>query len=202
MALVGTVHFIRHGDTEASGDGVFCGDLDLPLAPSGVVQAAALAGVLAKKKLDAIYASPKLRVRTTAEPTCRALGLGAHIEDGLREIGYGLWEGRHESEVKADDPEAFSAWTGDPGTRSPPGGESGFTIAARAMPVVATIAAKHAAGEVLVFSHKATIRIIACVLLGISVSRFRDRIGCPTASITTFTFGAGGPLLVRLGETV
>ena len=198
---MGTIHFIRHGDTEASGDGVFCGDLDLPLAPSGVAQAAALAGYLAKMKPGAIYASPKLRVRMTAEPTCRATGLSAVLDEGLREIGYGTWEGRHESEIRASEPEAYVAWTGDPGTWSPPGGESGFAIAARAMPVVSRVIANHAREEVAIFSHKATIRIITCVLLGIPVSRFRDRIGCPTASITTFTFGAGGPLLVRLGET-
>ena len=199
---MGAIHFIRHGDTEASGDGIFCGDLDLPLAPSGLTQAEALAGLLAKKRLAAIYASPKLRVRTTAEPTCRATGLDAILEDGLREISYGAWEGRHETEIRASDPEAYAAWTSDSGARSPPGGESGFHIAARAMPVVLAIAEKHAGSEVAVFSHKATIRIVACVLLGVPIARFRDRIGCPTASITTFTFGPKGALLERLGETV
>jgi len=199
MPEVATLHFIRHGDTEASGDGVFCGDLDIPLAPSGVTQAAALAQVVRKWKVESVFVSPKMRARMTAEPTCRALGLEAKVEEGLREIGYGKWEGRHETEIRASEPDAFAAWTGDPGTRSPPGGESGFTIAARAMPIVARIAETHT-GDVLVFSHKATIRIITCVLLGISVSRFRDRVACPTASITTFTFGGHGPLLTRLGE--
>jgi probable phosphoglycerate mutase len=198
---MGTIHFIRHGDTEASGDGVFCGELDIPLAPSGVAQAAALAEHVGKWKIDAVYVSPKLRARLTAQPTCHALGLDATLEEGLREIGYGLWEGRHESEIRASEPDAFAHWTGDPGTRSPPGGESGYTIAARAMPIVAGIAERYPAGEVLVFSHKATIRIITCALLGIPMPQFRDRIACPTASITTFTFGKRGPLLTRLGET-
>jgi broad specificity phosphatase PhoE len=201
MAGVGTIHFIRHGDTEASGDGVFCGDLDIPLAPSGVVQADVLAKAIAKWKVDAVYVSPKLRARMTAEPTCRALKLTATIDEGLREIGYGKWEGRHESEIRASEPDAYAAWTGDPGTRSPQGGESGFTIAARAMPIVWTIAEKHPKETVLVFSHKATIRIITCALLGIPIPRFRERVACPTASITTFVFGAHGPLLTMLGET-
>jgi broad specificity phosphatase PhoE len=201
MTLVGTIHLIRHGDTEASGEGVFCGDLDVPLAPSGIAQAEALAGVVAKMKPVAVYVSPKLRARMTAEPVCRATGLEARIEEGLREIGYGRWEGRHETEIRASEPEAYAAWTANPGTRSPPGGESGFTIAARAMPVVARIAEVHAGVEVVVFSHKATIRIITCALLGVPIERFRDRVACPTASITTFSFGPHGPLLLRLGET-
>ena len=68
------------------------------------------------------------------------------------------------------------------------------------MPIVARIAESHDS-EVLLFSHKATIRIITCALLGIPIPRFRDRVACPTASITTFTFGSHGPLLTRLGET-
>ncbi len=198
---MGTIHFIRHGDTEASGDGVFCGDLDIPLAPSGVVQAEGLARLAGRWKIDAVYASPKLRARMTAEPVCRATGLTPTLEDGLREIGYGRWEGRHEDEIKAHEPDAYAAWSSDPGTFSPPGGESGYAIAARALPVVTRIAERHAGQTVVVFSHKATIRIVTCALLGVAVSRFRDRIACPTASITTFTFGAHGPLLTRLGET-
>src|SRR5580700_4478212 len=180
MTSVGTIHFIRHGDTEASGDGVFCGDLDIPLAPSGLVQAEVLAVAIGKWKVDAVYTSPKLRARMTAAPTCQALRLTARLEEGLREISYGKWEGRHESEIRGSEPREYAAWTGDPGTRSPPGGESGFTIAARAMPIVWTIAESHMAETVLVFSHKATIRIITCALLGIPIPRFRERVACPT----------------------
>ena len=198
---MGTIHFIRHGDTEASGDGVFCGDLDIPLAASGVAQAEALAPKIVSFGVRAIYVSSKLRARMTAEPVCRAMGLTPRVEDGLKEILYGRWDGRHESEIRASEPRAYAEWTSDPGTMSPPGGESGYTIAARAMPVVARIAEAHTDEQVVVFSHKATIRIITCVLLGVPVSRFRDRIACPTASITSFTFGPHGPMLERLGET-
>jgi probable phosphoglycerate mutase len=200
MPVVGTVHLIRHGDTEASGEGMFSGDLDPPLAPSGLVQASELARRLAKLHVEAIYVSPKLRARTTAEPTCRAFGLEARVEEGLREIGYGRWEGRKESEVHAVERAAFDAWDADPGSQSPPGGESGFAIAARAMPVVDRIVKAQGDRDVLVFSHKATIRVISCVLLGIPIARFRERVGCGTASVTSFTFGPHGPMLVRLGE--
>jgi len=197
-----TIHFIRHGDTAASGEGMFSGDLDPPLAPSGLVQAAKLAERLESFGLDALYVSSKLRARQTVEPTARATGLTPMVEDGLREIAYGSWDGRLESEIKASDPEAYELWTDDPGTHSPPGGESGLVIAARAMPVVARILAEKKGQSVAVFSHKATIRILTCTLLGIEVSRFRDRVACPTASITTFEFTKRGPMLHRLGEAI
>jgi probable phosphoglycerate mutase len=198
-----TIHFIRHGDTAASGEGMFSGDLDPPLAPSGVVQAEKLAAkVVSLGPLHAIYVSNKLRARTTAEPTARATGLTPRVEEGLREIAYGTWDGRLESEIRASEPEAYELWTGDPGTHGPPAGESGLVIAARAMPIVARILTEHKDQTVAVFSHKATIRILTCVLLGIEVSRFRDRVACPTASITTFGFGPRGPMIHRLGEAL
>jgi alpha-ribazole phosphatase len=199
-ARVGTVHFIRHGDTEASGEGMFSGDLDPPLAPSGVVQAAELAKRLSKLHVEAIYVSPKLRARTTADPACRAFGLEARVEAGLREISYGSWEGRKETEIHAAERALFEAWTADPATNAPPGGESAFAIAARAMPVVEEIVRAQGDGDVLVFSHKATIRVITCALLGVPISRFRERVACGTASVTSFTFGPHGPMLSRLGE--
>ena len=48
---------------------------------------------------------------------------------------------------------------------------------------------------------KATIRVVTCALLGLHIGRFRDRVACPTASLTTFEFGDRGPMLVRIGDT-
>jgi alpha-ribazole phosphatase len=195
-----TLHLIRHGDTEASGDGVFCGDLDPPLTAHGVEQAEGLALRTVKLGLSAIYVSPKLRARMTAEPTAKATKLTPRVEEGLREIGYGAWEGRKETEIRASDAEAYAAWGSDPAIYGPPGGENGYAIAARACPVIERIRSENPNGNVLVVSHKATVRVIVCALLGLHIGRFRDRIACPTASLTSFEFGERGAMLVRIGE--
>jgi probable phosphoglycerate mutase len=150
--------------------------------------------------LSAIYCSPKQRARETAEPIARASGLQPILEDGLREIAYGAWEGRKETEIAKSEPEAFAAWQGDPALVAPPGGESAFAIAARALPVLLRARREHASGRVLLVSHKATIRVIVCALLGMPLGRFRSHVGCPTASITSFDFGERGPMLVRVGD--
>jgi probable phosphoglycerate mutase len=69
------------------------------------------------------------------------------------------------------------------------------------MQVLEDIRLAHANQTVLLVSHKATIRVITCALLGLYVGRFRDRVACPTASLTTFQFAERGPMLVRIGET-
>ncbi len=196
-----TLHLVRHGDTSQSSEGVFCGDLDPPITDKGKWQAEKLSVLAAALKPSAIYVSPKLRARMTAEPTVNALNLVPRFDHGLREIGYGTWEGRQETEIKQTEPAAYAAWNGDPSVASPPGGESAFAIAARALPVLLAIRDAHPDETVMVVSHKATIRVITCALLGLHLGRFRDRVSCPTASVTTFEFGDRGAMLTRIGDT-
>ncbi len=75
-------------------------------------------------------------------------------------------------------------------------------MAARALPVIERIRGAHQAGEVLVVSHEATIRIITCALLGIDVDLYRARLALPVASFTTVEFRSSGPLLRRFGDAV
>jgi probable phosphoglycerate mutase len=195
-----TLHLVRHGDTMQAAEGYFAGDIDPPLTDRGRAQAEAVGKVAAGLDLAAVYVSPKLRARQTAEPILRACKLEPIVEDGLREIAYGAWEGRKESEIKASDPEMYSAWSQDPALVSPPGGESAFAIAARALPCLVRARREHPNGNVMFVSHKATVRIMVCALLGVPLGRFRDRIACPTASLTTFEFGERGAMLLRLAD--
>jgi alpha-ribazole phosphatase len=195
-----TLHLVRHGDTLQAAEGYFAGDIDPPLTERGRAQAEAVGGVAARLDLAAVYVSPKLRARETAEPILRACQLEPIVEDGLREIAYGAWEGRKESEIKASDPEMYTAWSLDPALVSPPGGESAFAIAARALPCLVRARREHPNGNVMFVSHKATVRVIVCALLGVPLGRFRDRISCPTASLTTFEFGERGAMLLRLAD--
>jgi probable phosphoglycerate mutase len=49
-------------------------------------------------------------------------------------------------------------------------------------------------------SHKATVRVIVCALLGVPLGRYRSHIACPTASITSFEFTDRGPMMTRLAD--
>jgi probable phosphoglycerate mutase len=122
------------------------------------------------------------------------------VDEGLREIAYGRWEGRTEAEIQVNDAAAYAAWTADPSLVSPPGGETAFAIAARALPVVLRARSEHPRGHVMLVTHKATVRVIVSALLGMPLGRFRSHVACPTASITSFEFGDRGPMLVRVGD--
>ncbi len=195
-----TLHMVRHGDTAQAAEGIFCGDLDPALTVTGLAQAERVGVIARSLGLTALYCSPKQRARMTAAAVARSCGLEPVIDDGLREIAYGAWEGRTEAEVKQNDPDAYDAWRTDPSLVSPPGGESAFAIAARALPVVLRARREHPQGRVMVVSHKATVRVIVAALLGMPLGRFRSHVACPTASITSFEFGERGPMLVRVGD--
>jgi alpha-ribazole phosphatase len=203
-----SVYFVRHGQTDYSLANRFCGSTDAPLNAAGRAMANALAarygvgpgGDRSDERWAAIYASPMQRTRETAEPTARKAGLPILFEDGLREIAYGEWEGRPESEVERDDHDRFHAWAAHPGRVAPPGGETAVAIAARATAALDFIRARFTDGKVLVVSHKATLRVLMCALLGIDVDLFRSRIAQKVAAVSIVDFKSSGPLLQVLGD--
>ncbi len=195
-----SLYFVRHGQTDLSLANSFCGSIDPPLNANGMRMAEALAARYGSERWAAIYASPRLRTRQTAAPTATEAQIDVQIAEGLQEIAYGQWEGRSEEEVQRSEPERFADWSAHPGRVSPPGGETAVDIAARAMPVIESIRKNHSDGKVLVVSHKATLRVILCALLGVDVDLFRARIEQRVAAVSVVEFKKSGPLLQVLGD--
>jgi broad specificity phosphatase PhoE len=184
-----------------SRDNVFCGSgLNPELTPEGQEMAQAFADSYAKLKWEAVYASPLQRAVATATPLCQALGLSMQQREGLAEIGYGAWEGQTVEKVSEQFHDDYLRWTADPAWNAPTDGETANTISRRVLEVVGEIQEHYADGNVLVVSHKATIRIALCALLGIDVGRFRFRLGCPVGSVSIIQFAEHGPLLQTLAN--
>ena len=194
------LYLLRHGETTYSRSGGFCGDLDPDLTVEGEQMAADFAAAYQQDPWEAIYASPMRRTLATAKPLADALGLDIQARDGLKEIRYGEWEGKTHDEVREHYPEDYIPWMTEPAWNPPTGGETSVEIANRAMPVVTEIEERYPTGRVLIVSHKATIRIILCSLLGIDLGRYRDRMAAPAASASIVSFGKYGPLLEAHGD--
>ena len=69
-------------------------------------------------------------------------------------------------EVETQFPEEYASWESDPFTFAPQGGESGISVLARALPVIREIVVGHTDKNIVVVSHKATIRLVLSSLLG------------------------------------
>jgi alpha-ribazole phosphatase len=191
---------VRHGQTAFSRENRFTGTSDPPLTPIGHAMADAFAQRYASLTWEAIYVSPLLRTRQTADALSRLTGVPLTLEDGLKEMAYGEWEGLTHEEVKRQWPDAFEYWAADVASRGTPGGETAFQVAARAMRVVEAIRSRHQRGNVLLVSHKATLRIITCALLGLDVRLFRERIAQPVGALTMFAVTEKAALLTTLGD--
>jgi broad specificity phosphatase PhoE len=194
------IYLLRHGETEYSQRGTYCGVLDPELTSEGSQMAQAFADAYCSIPWTAIYVSPMKRAIATAQPLCDALGLSAQIRDGLREIGYGAWEDREQEDVRLHHEQDYIRWLTEPAWNPPTGGETAVQVASRALPVITEIESKYKSGNVLVASHKATIRIILCSLMGIDIGRYRDRIDAPAGSVSIVKFDIHGPMLEVLGD--
>jgi broad specificity phosphatase PhoE len=198
MGLI--LYFLRHGETQSSQAGGYCGVLDVDLTPEGHRMAEEFSAAYKSLPWAAVFCSPLRRSMDTARPLCDAVGLEMQLRDGLKEIAYGQWEGKTPEEVNRRFHDEYVSWLADPGWFGPTGGERGVDIARRSAMVLDEIERTHSSGNVLVVSHKATTRIMLCSLLGIDVGRYRDRISMPVASLSIVEMTQQGPLLKVLGD--
>ena len=191
------LYFLRHGQTELSRDDTFCGSgLDPNLTEDGRRMAQAFASAYEKTKWEFIYTSTLRRTIQTAEP----LQQPAEQRAELNEIAYGKWEGLTKEKVSVEFHDDYIKWQADPAWHPPTGGETAVTIAQRALKLMEEIRVSCANGNVLIVSHKATIRVMLCGLLGIDVGRFRYRLVCPVGSVSIVELTAEGPLLHALAD--
>ena len=182
------VLFVRHGTTVLAAEDRFAGVTDVDLSDEGLRQADRLAQRLARVAMAAVYCSPTKRTVATAAALARPHGLTPLPKDGLREIDHGRWEGLRRAEVAARFPEELAAWEADPLAFAPEGGETGARVLARARPVLHDLLKAHRGQQILVVSHKATIRLLLCDLLGIDPRRFRDRLDQAPAALNLLEF--------------
>ena len=195
-----TLYFLRHGETQASQTGGYCGVLDVDLTPEGHRMAKEFTAAYKSLPWVAVFCSPLRRSMDTAKPLCGAVGVEMQLRDALKEIAYGQWEGKTPEEVNRRFHDEYVRYLADPGWNKPTHGERGVDIARRSSVVLEEIERRYPSGNVLVVSHKATIRIMICSLLGIDVGRYRDRISMPVASLSIVEMTEQGPLLKVLGD--
>jgi probable phosphoglycerate mutase len=179
---------VRHGATQLTAEDRFSGSTGVELSDEGRSQAGHLAVRLAREPFAAVYASPLSRTMETASIVAGPHGLAPVAREGLREIDHGHWEGLSRQEVEHRFPVEYAAWEADPFTFAPAGGESGVAVLARALPVIRDIVIAHDGHNVLVVSHKATLRLLLSSFLGFDARGYRDRLDQSPACLNVLDF--------------
>jgi broad specificity phosphatase PhoE len=182
------LYLVRHGATQLTAEDRFSGSVGVDLSKEGRAQVRRLAKRLADEPISAVYCSPLSRTVETASILAEPHKLPLIQREGLKEISHGRWEGLTRPEVESRFGDEYTAWEADPFTFAPLDGESGVGVLARALPVIRQIVVAHAGQDVLVVSHKATLRILLSSLLGFDVRGYRDRLDQSPACLNVIDF--------------
>jgi 2,3-bisphosphoglycerate-dependent phosphoglycerate mutase len=164
----------RHGETDWNRENRFQGHADPPLNALGRTQSAELAADLAGEPIARVYTSPLRRASETAAIVAERLGLQVESLAALREIDVGAWSGLTREEVGTRFPDEYARWL----ERAPHGFENGETydeLAARVVPAIHELAARHPSATLLVVTHGGPSRVVQAQAAGIDYAEARRR---------------------------
>ena len=133
------LYYLRHGETDWNTESRLQGQRDIPINANGRVQARQcgeiLRDLIGREDGDFDFvSSPLFRARETMEIVRAVLGLDPRayrIDERLKEISFGAWEGFTLAELGRASPEAIAAREKDKWTFTPPAAESYATMSLR-----------------------------------------------------------------------
>ena len=144
---------IRHGETAWNVDSRIQGQLDIPLNETGRWQARRLARAVAEEGISAVYSSDLLRAFETARSVARGCGQPINTDTGLRERGFGVFEGLTFREIEQRWPEQSERWRKRDPEFGPEGGEMLRDFYARCVETATRLAAAHPGETIALVAH-------------------------------------------------
>jgi probable phosphoglycerate mutase len=129
------------------------GHLDIPLNDTGRKQAGRMALALADEPITAIYASDLTRAWETAQYLARVHDIEVTREEGLRERGFGDFEGKTFAEIEALLPDQSMRWRKRDPEFAPAGGESLIDLRSRVVATAERLAAEHPGELIAMVGH-------------------------------------------------
>jgi probable phosphoglycerate mutase len=144
---------VRHGETAWNVENRIQGQLDVPLNALGRWQAQRLAEAMNSEAIDAIYTSDLLRTVETATPTARGSDIAYVTDSGLRERGFGVFEGLTFTEIEQRWPEQSARWRRRDPEFGAEGGETLSGFYARSIATTTRLAAAHPGQTIVIVTH-------------------------------------------------
>ncbi|MEX0683990.1 MAG: histidine phosphatase family protein [Dehalococcoidia bacterium] len=192
---------VRHGETEHNRQNLALGRADVPLNETGLQQAAALGRALATEKLAAVYSSPLIRTRRTAEAIAAPHHLDVVIDDGLIEMEVGEMDGMTFPDVREKYPGYIERWLGPDGPeQAMPGGERLVDVRDRAWAAVQVLVAKHQDESICAVTHNFAILSLLTQVAGVELANFR-KFRHAVAAITRVEWRQGRPRILSMNDT-
>lgn len=176
---------LRHGETELGGG--LRGRIDDALTARGWAQMRAALGSAAP--WQGLVSSPLQRCAAFAGELAARHGLPLQLEDGLRELDFGAWDGRSAAELMQTDAEGLGRFWADPYAFTPPQGEPLLAFEARVLDAVERLQRQHAGRHLLLVTHGGVMRLL--------LARAR---GLPRSDLLQVEVGHGALHRLRVDE--
>ena len=161
---------VRHGEPEEGIHGRCYGRLDVGLSARGREQVRRTRRLLSGVPLATVYSSPRRRAlesaRLLAAPRARVA-----VDERLREIDFGIFEGLAYDDIARRFPEKYEEWMKRPTDVAFPGGDTFAAMAARVRDAVDDLRRTHTGQVILVVSHGGVNRIALATALDLDVGR-------------------------------
>ena len=182
------LYLVRHGETDWNAARRIQGRTDIPLNDTGRDQARAAGELLARRRWDAIYASPLSRAVETARIIGAQVGIAeVGTRDALMERDYGAAEGLGFEELDRLYPEGVHA----------EGQETREDVAARVGAALLALAEGHPGESLIVVSHGGAIRaVLQLAEPGVKHPRITN------ASVHSFRVHDGGLQLIAFDDPI
>lgn len=184
------IDVIRHGEPEGGrryrGYGV-----DDPLTEKGWQQM--WASIPENPGWDLIITSPLARCLDFSKALAEKLGIPSIINEQMKEIGFGVWEGLTPEEIIAADPEALNDFYRDPVNNRPEGAEPLKAFSSRVWGAYEEIAAEHVGKHILIIGHAGVARAITANVLDMSLDDVYSRLKIEYAAIISTLIEGDSP---------
>ena len=171
------LYLIRHGATDnnrAKPPRLQGRRTDPGLSDEGLDQAKRTGRFLADVPMHAVYSSPLLRARQTAEAIAKPRQLTVEEVPGLIEVDVGDWEGRAWDEIQRDNPQAYRNFMTDAGIHPYLGGETVAAVLDRAGPALEKLMAENLGRAIAAVAHNVVNRTYLAQLVEIPVAKYRS----------------------------
>jgi probable phosphoglycerate mutase len=144
---------VRHGETAWNVDTRIQGQLDIALNERGRWQVGRLGVALREEPVSAIYTSDLWRAYDTSLSIAQPKGMQVIVDKGLRERGFGTFEGKTFAEIEAHWPEQARRWRQRDPEFAPEGGESLLQFRQRVTDTAHRLAASHRGEQIVLVAH-------------------------------------------------
>lgn len=159
-----SITFLRHGKTQATEDGVFCGSTDLPLSEKGEAEAFAAAETLRDERFDVIFYGVKKRVLQTTDIVLSKLRRIPPIllkSEQITETDFGLFEGLSARTIEKKYPDEWNAYLQNWTQYTFPEGDNVLDFYERCSRFIHDVLFEYENNRILIIAHKGF--ILACL---------------------------------------